>query len=168
MKQIEEKTIITQVRINLNFLAAFTEESKTNKAIKDFFDRWQKSIGCNKKEPYSLLNQGVILTSLYGLIVYPKEIFFNNIPATPIENLKEEKWGKISIEKCPQEDKNLRGIIRRIRNSLSHARFTIYENLNFTFEDGKCKDNTIIVFRIDDLQKFIVSFIEGCIKEKWE
>lgn len=173
MNQIEEKTIIAQVRLNLAFLTAFIQAVKfnPNQKIKDFFDKFHEDIKWDKKdERYSLLNQGIILTSLYGLIVYPKEKFFGKIPKIPIQSLNINEWGKISIYNCPHNDRNLKNMIRRIRNSLSHGRVTIDQNLNFIFVDGK--DESAVDFQINisirDLQKFIEKFNRGCINGIWE
>jgi len=172
MNQIEEKTIIAQVRLNLLFLGAFIKavKSNPNQKIEDFFNEWHKKIKWDRKnERYSLINQGVILTSLYGLIVYPKEIFFNNIPKISIESLNKDEWGNISIEMCPDCDKNLQGVVKHIRNSLSHGRVTITEKDNFVFEDGRDEStlNFKIILSIENLWKFASKFCRCCVKEKW-
>ena len=103
---------------------------------------------------------------------YPKEVFFESIPKDiSFEFLDKNKWGEIKIYKCPTEHKNLQHIIRRIRNSLSHNRFSIEQNLNFIFEDRPRKDAPIdfkISLDIGSLQKFVESFYAAYVSGKYE
>lgn len=157
MKKKNEKTIIKQVSLNLNFLGSFIVEIDQNpeKTIKDFFEDWQKSVGWDQKDNYSLFNQGVIITHLYGILIYPKEIFWEDIPKIKISNINNDKWGNFDILEYRDEkdssEINLKFIIRKLRNSLSHGDFVINNNMDIIFND---LDKFSIKFKIGELQKF--------------
>ncbi|NLI99334.1 hypothetical protein GX441_11860 [bacterium] len=76
---------------------------------------------------------------MYGFFVYPKEKFYEKIEEIPIEGLQEAEWSSIQILQCPDKDRNLKGIVTHIRNSLSHAGFSFETRLNFSFDDHSKK-----------------------------
>ena len=173
MNGIEEKVIITQVYLNIEFLGSFILESKNrpNLTVEKFFEEWQNKIKWDKPgEKYRLLNQGIILTSLWGLIVYPREKFDQRI-----DRLQErlEDWGieEKDLTKCPPEDKNLKGVIRHMRNSISHGRVSVNEHLSFIFRDGKRNkgafdENFVIELDVRKIQKFVETFVGYILEEK--
>ena len=167
----EARTIIVQVYNNLKFLEYYSESLKVDSLLADFNSEWLNSIDWKSGEDYSFLNQGVVLTSLYGLIVYPKEIFYNKIPDKKIEEL-EEQWGHpcIKLWKVSNSKKNLKQFVKKIRNSLSHGRVLIGEDFSFTFEDGpNAKEiNFIVKFNIKGMLNFIKSFYNGVVVGKWD
>ena len=184
MKFLEEKTIIKQVDLNMNFLGKFVMalQSSPQLPIIKFFEDWQKSIGFNNHELYSIVNQGVILTHLYGLIVFPKVVFHNEIPTIKIGEINMEEWGNPNFLSLPGElrkkDKRVLGIdsvsneseltleffIRKLRNSISHNRVSISESMDFVFED---EDGTKVKFDISGVQKFTEKFRSCFSSQKW-
>jgi len=185
MKQIEEKTIAIQTNLSIKFLESFIINIKDNpnKTLSNFFDDWQKSINWEIDENYSIVNQGVILTHLYGLIVYPKVVFNNQIPKIKLDQINKNEWGSFEFRAFPsflskndkivfgvetiilEKDITLEFLIRKIRNSISHARIIIYENMDYEFED---EDGTKIHFEISGLQQFTRKFMSCYISNNWK
>lgn len=184
MEKYEEKNIITQIAVNVNLLSFFEFNLKANPniSINEFFTNWQKSISWDKNENYLIVNQGVILTHLYGLIMYPKEIFHSDIPNKLIKEIKKEEWGSFEVLNLPihlnkNDKKNMEletiteegqmtieFFIRKIRNSIGHGRVEILEDSSYIFND---EDETRIKFKLDGLKKFIQKFREGYINQIW-
>ncbi len=185
IKQIEEKTIAKQTYLSINLLGNLMNNIRTNpdKKLSDFINDWQKSIGWDKTENYSILNQGVILTHLYGLIVYPKVVFHNQIPKIKLDQINKIEWGGFEFLSFPsylskndkdtfgtetissEKEMTLEFLIRKIRNAISHARIKIYENMDFVFED---EDGTKIRFKISGLQKFTEKFQSCYLSDTWK
>jgi hypothetical protein len=173
MDKIDEKTIMTQVKLNIDLLEklVLANRTETKETISNFIANWQKDIGWDKDETYSIVNQGVLLTHLYGLIVYPKEIFINEIPDQLfVEFINKKEWGKFRILNYPKKINSdhkmeLKFFVRKIRNAISHATVEITNNMTFIFEDTR--DGTKIEFGINDLLKFVNKFGTCCIHERW-
>ena len=187
MKQIDEKTIALQTFLSIDLLGSLTNSIRTNpdKTLSDFFNDWQKSHRWDSTESYSIVNQGVILTHLYGLIAYPKEVFNNQIPIIKLDQIDKKEWGRFEFISFPspsllsKKDKGVFGVetvtseremtleflVRKIRNSISHAHITIYKNMDFDFED---KDGTKIHFDISGLHQFTRKFKSCYVSNKWE
>ena len=182
MEKINEKIIVRQTELSIDFLGHFIIQLKSdpNKTLVDFIAEWQNSIHWDKSENYSIVNQGVILTHLYGLIVYPKEIFHNDIPQIRLKDINYKSWGNFEILSMPQGEIKILGekkvftnedeltleyLIRKIRNSLSHASVEIFDNMDFIFID---KDQSKIKFSISGLQTFTKKFMNSYLSQKWE
>lgn len=171
-------TIMVQTASNLNLLNTIAEAFKfDNKQLLDqtlaeFFPSWGKMVGYT--DGYAPFNTGVILTSLWGLIVLPKERFSNLLPDKLVKDLNQSDWGIIEIDKWNNPDdpdqplaeaeKTLKNLLPRLRNAISHVLISIegdFSGASFTlvFEDRK-KKTTPVHFRmfieINELRKFIL------------
>lgn len=159
-----DKEIMALVKLNIDFLAKFIIKlkKKPDITIKQFFNEWQNSVGVSD---YSLINQGVILTSLYGLIVYPQQKFIKSIPRHRLDKFD---LGDVDIMIWTDNDKRLDNFIRHLRNSLSHARITINnEKPEFIFEDklpGSEDLNFKVRMNMEQLQKLIMVIGKSCLK----
>lgn len=129
-----------------------------------------------------LSTKGLILTHLYGLIIYPKEVFKEEIPTIKLDEINKKDWGDYKFKSFPstlsRKDKVVFGVetvvneanmtleflIRKIRNSLGHARVVIYENMDYEFND---EDGSKICFNVSGLQQFTVKFRECYISQNW-
>jgi hypothetical protein len=171
MRKIKEKIIAVQTALNLDLLGCLVMRlsSDPEMSLSDFFESWQKSINWDQDKKYSVVNQGVVLTHLYGLIVFPKEVFKEEVPKTKLNKTVENEWGNFEFLSFPsllnnadklmfgvdtvslKEDMTLEFVIRKIRNAISHANVEINEEGDFIFFD---KDDTKIKFTINGLQKF--------------
>lgn len=182
MEKKDEKTIAIQTDLNINLLGSLFVNLRNNpeKKLGDFFYEWQKSIGWDQKENYNIVNQGVMLTHLYGLIVYPKNIFHNDIPTIKLKDIDKKSWGNYEFKSLPTKEVKILGekkfihdesemtlefFIRKIRNSLSHASIEILENMDFIFSD---EDGSKIYFTISGLQIFTQKFMRCYLSQMWE
>lgn len=111
---------------NGNFLFQFEEQLKINPSlsISDFFDQFQKSQGIYGLNFYHTKNQGTIFLLLYGLLVTPKEIWEKSNTDFNFYSRKyfEIKTGDTNISTLD--------FLRLLRNSLSHANFSINPDRN--------------------------------------
>lgn len=71
-----------------------------------------------------------LVNSMLGLLVFPQQRFFNNIPTTPVEELRRSGWPVPIMMGSPPNADNLRDLMRCLRNGISHC------NIEFT-SDGK-------------------------------
>lgn len=178
----EDNMIIFQTLANLKFLdefvVALNDDELSKQTLVDFYRKWLQEIEWTEQstEEYSLMNQGVILTSLYGTIVYPKEKFYTEIPETPLANLESNKWGIIEFiipNQLPQ-DMTLRKLVSRLRNALSHSRVELRKDpeldIVFTFKDGPDQQtvNFEVKMGVHEVHKFIFSLNKGLIKGEWD
>ena len=171
MRKIKEKTIIVQIALNLDLLGHLVMRLKSNPemSLANFFKNWQKSTKWDSDDSYSIFNQGVLLTHLYGLIVFPKEVFKEEMPKTKLNKKVKNEWGSFEFLSFPsvlnKEDMTLEFVIRKIRNAISHASVEISEEMDFVFSD---KDGTKIKFTIKGLQKFTEKFKLCYLSQKWD
>ena len=172
--------IMIQTASNLSLLDTFVEAFKPDKSgntkssvqtLDEFLREWRNKVGYT--EGYAPFNTGVILTSLWGLVVLPKESFSNLLPDKLVKDLNQSDWGRIKIDKWDDPDtdqplaeakKTLKNLLPRLRNAISHVLIFIkgdFSGASFTlvFEDRK-KETTPVHFRmlieLNELRKFML------------
>jgi hypothetical protein len=61
-----------------------------------------------------------LVNSLLGLLVFPEQHYFHQIPKTPLHELEKQGWPRINVvgEYPPATD--LRELMRYLRNSIAH------------------------------------------------
>ena len=91
------------------------------------------------KGSFNIINSAYIVSLLYCLIVVPKELFVKEKIVSNISQSESKILGYFrNIEKCHDFDSNpIFHLIRHIRNSLAHVKFSIDDNGAFTFTDGE-------------------------------
>lgn len=73
-----------------------------------------------------------LINSMLGLLVLPKEHYYENIPLTSLDKLRAEGWPKPVLEgELKKKPKHLRDLIRLLRNSIAHF------NVEFTETNGE-------------------------------
>lgn len=162
LSEDQKAKIMEQTASNLSLLNIFVEAIQSNPAqtLGEFFRTWRNKVGYTKG--YAPFNTGVILTSLWGLIVLPYEQFVKNNPKLkiPLKNLDENEWGKIQINEWKsKKSKNLQGLLYHLRNAVSHVLVAVDENLYFTFQDRPNENaemNFEVVMEVNELRKFIL------------
>jgi hypothetical protein len=110
----------------------------------------------------NLENSAFRLSLLYCLIVVPKELWLNSatLPASLAMVESQPILGLFSVEvKPPEFDGNpLQILLRRLRNSISHVRFSIGDDNRLAFWDQR-NDNAPVNFRasisLPDLMRFL-------------
>ncbi len=78
-----------------------------------------------------------LINSMLGLLVFPKEEFYNEIPNKKLADLEREGWPIPQVRGNYPQVKNLKQLARYLRNGISHF------NLRFT-ETGGHVDGLII------------------------
>lgn len=62
-----------------------------------------------------------LVNSMLGLLVFPQQRFFDNIPETPLVELEETGWPAIRVsEGFPDKVDNLKALMRYLRNAIAH------------------------------------------------
>jgi hypothetical protein len=114
----------------------------------------------------------LLLNCLLGLLIIPEQKWFNNLPSTIIT---ETEWGidpnlisLIKNNKGIDEDKSVANIVRHLRNSLAHNRFTTVSGPTIREIEFKDKNNSGPTFEatlsIKSLKKFVEKFTEEMLK----
>jgi hypothetical protein len=71
-----------------------------------------------------------LINSMLGLLVLPKEHYYQSIPTTPLEQLRKEGWPEPVLSGNLKAHSDLRDLIRLLRNSVAHF------NIEFTESGG--------------------------------
>jgi hypothetical protein len=61
-----------------------------------------------------------LVNSMLGLLVFPKERYFQRIPETPLTQLIDEGWPIPKVRGDFEQPRTLRGLIRLLRNAIAH------------------------------------------------
>jgi hypothetical protein len=118
-----------------------------------------------------------LMNSMIGLLIFPKEVFFNRIRRLSLDEFEEQHWPKpniVSWEGISNDDPSfsegkiyLRRIITKLRNSISHATFKFestsdeIEEVIFIDEDpDNVTNRTKLKFGIDDFKEFALRFAD--------
>lgn len=169
----DSETVLAQVWQLRSFLMEFHETLKESpdKSLKSFYSDWCKVM--DVEESYNVFSQGVYITMLYGMIVYPKQAFFEQIPDNISFN--NDKWGNPTIVEWTnsRNNKDVRTLTRRLRNSLSHYRFRIEsseKDYSFIFEDETTDKNDRMKIRFSSrgsMDRYMHSLARGIIFKQW-
>jgi hypothetical protein len=69
-----------------------------------------------------------LVNSLLGLLVFPEQRYFHQIPKTPLHELEKQGWPKIKVVgECPPAN-DLREQMRYLRNSIAHFNLRFFTN----------------------------------------
>ena len=101
-------------------------EFDKNAFVKDFISRTKENIQYGN-HPYEITQ---FVNSLIGLLVLPKEKYYHNIKNNMIDSELLNKIQQCVIINTPEKDLDLKYIIRRMRNAISHFHvdFTVDPN----------------------------------------
>ena len=70
-----------------------------------------------------------LINSLLGLLVFPEEKFFKDIPETPLSELEAEDWPIPKVSGNFEQARHLRELARYLRNAVAHC------NVKFTSDE---------------------------------
>ena len=104
--------------------AIFSEESYEI-SVGAFYDEWLKQVGAPRPK-ITPFNPGVFNAYLYVGILLAKERWFDLLPDEPIDK-SEPDWGlhEANVTAPKEPNPTIRYVVRRIRNSLGHARHDV-------------------------------------------
>ena len=113
-----------------------------------------------------VFTQGAVLGTLYILIVFQKESLFDTIPDKPIDTLDRGEWGNFTTQQL-EPHKDLKYLLRRMRNALAHANVDASDGFVFRFRDKRPNDTDFtfdVSFDSGQLQKFVCKLTEVLFK----
>ena len=112
---------------NGQFLFQFDEQLKSHpsKSLSDFYSDFLKDQKLEQYNFYNTKNAGSVLMLMYGLIVIPKEIWEESNT-----NFKFITRSRFLFKSTTNENLSTFDFLRLIRNSLSHANFSIDPKAN--------------------------------------
>lgn len=115
-----------------------------------------------------------LINSLLGLLVYPREVFFDDIPIVTRETMKKDGWPlpdeEISQIQC------LSALVKNMRNAVAHFNIEIITNKNdiegirfknYLPHDTERREPVWIgVYSLDSLKRFVDMFLARISKSK--
>lgn len=131
------------------------ETNNLENANKKIFDLWMEKF--HPKYPGErLFNNGVLMMASYLLFVYIQEKEYKNFDYTKI-NTEDFK-----IEKEEKGHNSSKKLCRRLRNAVSHGRFS-FEDSTMVFEDFERNGTNYIRFSIETIRfgEFISNFLNA-------
>jgi hypothetical protein len=120
------------------FLTQFVIALSNNpeKSVIQFYREFEQRLGLEYQAGRNVVfTAGVMLALLYLLIVFPKEKFRLKNEDVLVKQL-DNAWGKITVETANSDSITLKDLVRRLRNSISHARIHFSDD-GFLFEDSR-------------------------------
>jgi hypothetical protein len=91
--------------------------------VADFADRTRSNLEVLKRAQASgerVYEVTALVNSLLGLLVFPQQRFVDSIPETPLGDLRAQGWPVPTIEGDFEQARNLRELIRYLRNAVAH------------------------------------------------
>ena len=147
------------------------------KLVQDFAYRTRKNLDAllylkrtkpdNNIEVYEVTQ---LINSMLGLLVFPKERYFDKIPKTPLSELANQGW-PISTVEGNYEVKDLQELVRYLRNAIVHCNLEFLSNekkeitglrvWNSRYGQTTWKAS----LTIEDIEKIAYRFIELILKD---
>ena len=147
------------------------EFAKDKEFVADFVQRTKDNISCGY-HPHEITQ---LINSLVGLLILPKERYYDNIQNTMIDRqLLNELRQCIDIPSANHRH-NLKFIVRRMRNAISHFHIEckvdkdtrLIDHIVFMdFDDGNISDNPDFQITIPNriLEQFVYQFSDTVAK----
>lgn len=102
---------------------------------------------------FAFYNQHQFLTSLLAYLCMPSEKFYRELPEIQINSLA-QGWGTDGL----LFSGSLKGLVRHLRNSISHGHLSITPELRFEFHN----DDTVVTFNHISLHRFCQALAYWC------
>ncbi|MBI1867154.1 MAG: hypothetical protein HYS06_02460 [Methylocystis sp.] len=103
---------------------------------------------------FAFYNQHQFLTSLLAYLCMPSEKFYEKLPEIKIDSLA-PGWGAQGLFFSG----SLKGLVRHLRNAISHGHLSVSPELIFEFRDR----NSVVVFNHLSLHKFCQALAYWCL-----
>lgn len=137
--------------------------------VKDFARRTLANlhfIEANKKQP-DVYEVTQLINSMLGLLVFPKEEFWDTISPIPLSDIPSIQKMVIRRDTYKDPCNDLKTLIRHIRNSLSHFRIEFRNDKNYIsrieMSDEYNGQQWSAEMSIFDLRDFVVWFVTGIV-----
>jgi len=139
------------------------------------YEQYKKNIPPTEQFEVTLL-----INCLVGLLILPRELCYNNIPDTPIDQLKD--WGLCANhiikpgrnkrnpgknEDGPELKKTLKDVVRSMRNSVAHFRLKVCGNgSEITCLEFSDKSGFKSVIPVECLKIFVTKLAQSVCKNE--
>jgi hypothetical protein len=165
-----EIEIVKWIYFTGKFLNYFDNKKDIN-CVKKSLDLFLINEGFSSKNTFHTFNQGTIMMLLYGLLVYPKELWTKYLDEEKkdievVDAVLFEKFDFKSIKSFNiliPNDQNIKKTVflRRMRNAIAHSQVRLdIENNKFCFwNQKKLKEENVINFSVEIDKKGICEFI---------
>lgn len=121
----------------------------------------------SKQSEFEVYEVTQLINSMLGLLIFPQQKYFNCIEEIPVSELKERGWPTPQTAKGFPEAKNLRELVRYMRNAISHFNVKFIANqgelsgLRLWNECRSCRRKTWEAqFELDELRDFTFKFVD--------
>ncbi len=140
------------------------------KFVRDFADRTRTNLNIiEKNEPDLKITQ--LINSCLGLIAFPRQICFDNIPETPLEELASKGWSIPRDEGGYPPARNLNELVQRLRNGIMHGHLQFSPDNKYQIEsllvwDTKFRTDKKIWqarFNMNELWNLVIKFSDKLI-----
>jgi len=171
--------------IDLRFLPR-RENMEYKNLVTDFIERTQQNLKVieeiNKKDLLPVYEVTQLINSLLGLLVFPCESYYDQIPEIPLAQLVQKGWIIPRVSGKFQQVENLRELMRYLRNSIAHTNIRFLSDgheltgitlwncrnreknwqVNKTLPELKSLTSQFVDLLLSDNQKTKLSKIEDC------
>ena len=96
------------------------------RVVQDFARRTLRNLEFIEKNAASgeVFEATQLINSMLGLLVFPQQAFYDQIPVTPLAELEKQGWPPIrargELPELPADANTLNGLLRYLRNSIAH------------------------------------------------
>lgn len=109
--------------------------SELRVTVRDFARRTRRNLlaiqRLSESSPNDFFEVTQLVNSAVGLLMFPQQEFFDRIPEWDNKDLEAKGWPFVSFEHGADRTRNLRQLIRYMRNSFAHF------NIDFKADGGK-------------------------------
>ena len=113
-------------------------EIKQEDLVKEFAYRTKKNLETTEQiqreypeSQIKIYETTQLINSLLGLIIFPREKYYDNIPETPITDLANNGWPIPKVIDGYQQARNLRELVSNLRHAFAHC------NIEFLNQDSE-------------------------------
>lgn len=103
--------------------------------VRHFAHRTRKNLGTierlSSSEESKYFEVTQLINSALGLIMFPQQEFFDQLPTTDLKDLEKTGWPSVIFEHGVSKTRNLRDFVKYVRNSIAHF------NIDFKADGGK-------------------------------
>ena len=120
--------LIIQGNISLLWIQECLKSENRGKQVGDLINEFKL-----RNENCEILNPGTLFMATYLLFLYPKE---SELAALDLKNIDTSQFDIKALGTKKKNETNKAYLLRRIRNSIAHANFSIKSDFTIEFEDN--------------------------------
>jgi len=141
--------------------------------VKDFAERTKRNLeyirrAYRDESQAQVYEVTQLINSMLGLLVFPEQCYFNDIPEIPFCKLEADGWPKIKVSPGFPQVKTLKCLMKYLRNAVAHFNMEFLTDLNCQISGVRVwnknpktrKTIWMSELSLDDLEKITERFIE--------